>query len=70
MDKVLHSRLRDTTLATHQAGYPEIASKARDSITGPQIEVTKIKGLLGYPRRAQRYFWVAVGAMIIKKMNG
>ena len=49
---------------SHQAGYPKIASKARDRLTGPQIDGRKIKGLLDYPRRAQRYFWVAVGAII------
>lgn len=60
--------LQRVAQASHQAGYPKTASKARDSLNGPQIDGRKIKGRLDYPRRAQRRFWVAVGA-IIKKMN-
>ena len=60
--------LQRAAQASHQAGYPKTASKAHDSLTGPQIDGRKIKGLIDYPRRAQRRFWVAAGA-IIKKMN-
>jgi hypothetical protein len=60
--------LQRVAQASHQAGYPKIASKARDSLNSPQIDGRKIKGCLDYPRRAKRHFWVAVGAQI-KKMN-
>ena len=52
------------TQASHQAGYPKIASKVLDALIGPQIEGTKIKDRLEHQHRAQRHFWVAVGAII------
>lgn len=59
--------LQRAALASHQAGYPKTASKAIDSLIGPQIEATKIKDRLDYQRRAQRRFWVAAGALKRKK---
>ena len=36
--KVMAQMLKRQTLATHQAGYPKIASKVLDSLIGPQID--------------------------------
>ena len=53
----------------HQAGYPKIASKVLDSLIGPQIDGRKIKDRLDYQHKAKRYFWVAVGAQIKKRIT-